>query len=55
MMDHTDIFGLVTALHRSVAGLRRSRVGDHRKGCPPNRAEGFPSPCPRIAFPIRRE
>ena len=29
-MDHTDIRGLVTAFHRSVAGLPRSRVGDHR-------------------------
>jgi len=28
-MDHADIRGLVTALHRSVAGLPRSRVGDH--------------------------
>jgi hypothetical protein len=30
-MDHADIRGLVTALHRSVAGLARSRVGDHRR------------------------
>lgn len=29
-MDHTDIRGLATALHRSVAGLPRSRVGDHQ-------------------------
>lgn len=28
-MDHTDIRGLVTALHRFVAGLPRPRVGDH--------------------------
>jgi len=41
-MDHTDIRGLVTALHRSVAGLPRSRVGDHHGGCPHSRAEGSP-------------
>ena len=29
-MDHSDIRGLVTALHRYVAGLPLSRVGDHR-------------------------
>ena len=29
-MDHSDIRGLVTALHRYVAGLPRSRIGDHR-------------------------
>jgi hypothetical protein len=28
-MDHSDIRGLVTAFHRSVAGLPRSNVGDH--------------------------
>ena len=28
-MDHADIRGLVTAIHLSVAGLPRSRVGDH--------------------------
>src|SRR5258708_28115944 len=28
-MDHTDIRGLVTAIHLSVAGLPRSSVGDH--------------------------
>jgi len=27
-MDHTDIRGLVTALHRSVAGLHLSSFGD---------------------------
>src|SRR6202158_3265332 len=27
--DHTDIRGLVTAFHWSVAGLPRSNVGDH--------------------------
>ena len=27
--DHADIRGLVTAIHRSVAGLPRSSVGDH--------------------------
>ena len=31
-MDHADIRGLVTALHRSVAGLPRSRIGDHPHG-----------------------
>ena len=29
-MDQSDIRGLATAFHRSVAGLPRSRVGDHR-------------------------
>jgi len=29
-MDQSDIGGLVTAFHRSVAGLPRSSVGDHR-------------------------
>jgi hypothetical protein len=29
-MDHTDIRGLSTAIHWSVAGLPRSKVGDHR-------------------------
>jgi hypothetical protein len=28
-MDHTDIRGLGTALHCSVAGLPRSSVGGH--------------------------
>ncbi len=28
-MDHSDIRGLGTAFHRSVAGLPRSRIGDH--------------------------
>src|ERR1700686_673893 len=28
-MDHADIRGLVTAIHLSVAGLPRSRIGDH--------------------------
>src|ERR1700694_3198466 len=39
-MDHTDIRGLVTALHRSVAGLPRSSIGDHRGGCPHSPFEG---------------
>lgn len=39
-MDHADIRGLATALHRSVAGLPRSSVGDHRGGCPHSPAEG---------------
>ena len=30
-MDHSDIRGLFTALHRYVAGLPLSRSGDHRK------------------------
>jgi hypothetical protein len=29
-MDHSDIRGLVTAFHLSLAGLPRSRDGDHR-------------------------
>ena len=29
-MDHSDIRGLVTALHRYVAGLPLSSTGDHR-------------------------
>ena len=29
-MDHSDIRGLVTALHRYVTGLPLSKVGDHR-------------------------
>src|SRR5579863_4428374 len=41
-MDHTDIRGLVTALHRSVAGLPRSRVGDHHGRCPHSSSEGSP-------------
>ena len=28
-MDHADIRGLASALHRSVAGLPRFKVGDH--------------------------
>jgi hypothetical protein len=41
-MDHTDIRGLGTALHQSVAGLPRSSVGDHHEGCPHSRAEDSP-------------
>src|SRR6202140_2841201 len=41
-MDHADIRGLVTALHRSVAGLPRSSIGDHRGGCPHSSVEGSP-------------
>ena len=52
-MDHADIRGLGTALHRSVAGLPRSSIGDHRQGCPHSRAEGSPHRVPRIALPIR--
>src|ERR1700736_1522340 len=33
-MDHADIRGVVTALRRSVAGLPRSSVGDHRGSMP---------------------
>jgi hypothetical protein len=33
-MDHADIRGLATALHRSVAGLPRSKNGDHPQGMP---------------------
>jgi hypothetical protein len=29
-MDHSDIRGLVTALHRYVAGLPLSSIGEHR-------------------------
>jgi uncharacterized protein YbaP (TraB family) len=39
-MDHTDIRGLGTALHRSVAGLPRSSVGDHHAVRPPRRGAG---------------
>lgn len=52
-MDHSDIRGLITALHRSVAGLPRSSVGDHPEGCPHSPAEGSPHRVPRIALPIR--
>jgi hypothetical protein len=52
-MDHTDIRGLDTALHCSVAGLPRSSVGDHPEGCPHSRAEGSPHRVSRIALPIR--
>jgi hypothetical protein len=45
--------GWVTALHCSVAGLPRSRVGDHPEGCPHRRAEGSPHRVPCIALPIR--
>ena len=48
-MDHADIRGLGTAVHRSVAGLPRSSVGDHPEGCPHSGLEDSPS-CPRIAF-----
>src|ERR1700752_1217450 len=41
-MDHADIRGLGTALHRSVAGLPRSSVGDHPEGCPHRTLEGSP-------------
>jgi len=52
-MDHTDIRGLDTALHCSVAGLPRSSVGDHPEGCPHSPFEGSPHRVPRIALPIR--
>src|SRR6266481_105397 len=32
-MDHSDIRGLGTALHLFLAGLPRSRDGDHPEGC----------------------
>jgi hypothetical protein len=41
-MDHAGIRGLVTAIHRSVAGLTRSSVGDHRCRCPHSPVEDFP-------------
>lgn len=41
-MDQSDIRGLVTALHRSVAGLPRSSGGDHRGGCPHKTFEDSP-------------
>ena len=41
-MDHSDIRGLVTALHRYVAGLPRSSVGDHRFRCPRSTFEDSP-------------
>jgi hypothetical protein len=41
-MDHADIRGLGTAFHLSVAGLPRSKVGDHSAGCPHNVLEGSP-------------
>jgi hypothetical protein len=52
-MDHTDIRGLATALHRSVAGLPRPKVGDHRMRCPHSPSEGSPHRVPGIALPIR--
>jgi hypothetical protein len=52
-MDHTDIGGLATALHCSVAGLPRSSFGDHPEGCSHREAEGSPHRVPRIALPIR--
>ena len=52
-MDHTDIRGLVTALHCSVAGLPRSSIGDHPEGCPHSTCEDSPHRVPRIALPIR--
>ena len=52
-MDHSDIRGLVTALHCSVAGLPRSSIGDHLEGCPHSLPEGSPHRVPRIALPIR--
>lgn len=41
-MDQSDIRGLVTALHRSVAGLPLSKSGDHRGGCPHKTFEDSP-------------
>jgi hypothetical protein len=41
-MDHADMRELATAFHRSVAALPRSRVGDHRGGCPHSALEGSP-------------
>jgi hypothetical protein len=51
-MDHSNIRGLSTALHRSVAGLPLSESGDHRVTMPTQNFRGFPSSCPCIAFPI---
>ena len=52
-MDHTDIRGLGTALHRSVAGRPRSKAGDHPVRCPHSPSEGSPHRVPRVALPIR--
>jgi hypothetical protein len=41
-MDQADIRGLSTALHRYVAGLPLSNVGDHRDGCPRKTFEDSP-------------
>lgn len=45
--------GLVTALHRSVAGLPRSKVGDHPVRCPHSPPEGSPHRVLGIALSIR--
>ena len=49
----THFRGLATALHRSVAGLPRSKVGDHPVRCPHSPAEGSPHRVPGIALSIR--
>ena len=41
-MDHSDIRGLGTALHLFLAGLPRSRNGDHPKGCSLKSVEDSP-------------
>ena len=41
-MDHSDIRGLGTALHLFLAGLPRSRYGDHPKGCSLKSVEDSP-------------
>jgi hypothetical protein len=50
-MDQSDIRGLVTALHRSVAGLPLSRVGVHRYGCPHKTFEDSPDRVHASRFP----
>src|ERR1700722_1751363 len=41
-MDHSDIRGLGTPFHLFLAGLPRSKDGDHRVGCPHRIFEGSP-------------
>jgi len=51
-MDHSDIRGLGTALHRSVAGLPLSRIGDHHGGCPRKTFEDSPDRVHASRFPL---
>jgi hypothetical protein len=50
-MDQSDIRGLVTALHRSVAELPLSNDGDHRCGCPHKTFEDSPDRVCASRFP----